>query len=110
MRKDNTGQRALHSVYIFLSAPCLVNHIYYLQVCLLLCVCIPSHAGYDLKQLFVGGEGTLGVITAVSILTPPKPKSVNVAYMGCTDFEQVKRVYTTAKRMLGEVLSGTRTL
>ena len=46
------------------------------------------------------------MITALSILTPPKPRSVNVAYMGCNDFEQVKRVYTTAKRMLGEVLSG----
>ncbi len=67
---------------------------------------VHTMAGYDLKQLFVGGEGTLGVITALSILTPPKPRSINVAYMGCNDFEQVKRVYTTAKRMLGEVLSG----
>ncbi|XP_064382406.1 D-2-hydroxyglutarate dehydrogenase, mitochondrial-like [Halichondria panicea] len=69
-----------------------------------------DNTGYDLKQLFVGGEGTLGVITALSILTPPKPRSINVAYMGCNDFEQVKRVYTTAKRMLGEVLSAVEFL
>eukprot|EP00731_Ephydatia_muelleri_P020564 Em0013g291a len=38
--------------------------------------------GYDLKQLFIGAEGTLGVVTAISILTPPRPKAVNVAFMG----------------------------
>jgi D-lactate dehydrogenase (cytochrome) len=32
-----------------------------------------DNTGYDLKQLFIGSEGTLGVITGVSILTPRKP-------------------------------------
>ena len=63
-------------------------------------------AGYDLKQLFIGAEGTLGVVTAVSILTPPLPSSVNVAFMGCPGFAEVREVYTTAKAMLGEILSG----
>ncbi|XP_048664915.1 D-2-hydroxyglutarate dehydrogenase, mitochondrial isoform X4 [Marmota marmota marmota] len=40
-----------------------------------------DNTGYDLKQLFIGSEGTLGVITAVSILCPPRPKAVNVAFL-----------------------------
>lgn len=41
-----------------------------------------DNTGYDLKQLFIGSEGTLGIITAVSILCPPRPKAVNVAFLG----------------------------
>ncbi|PNJ10547.1 D2HGDH isoform 4 [Pongo abelii] len=40
-----------------------------------------DNTGYDLKQLFIGSEGTLGIITAVSILCPPKPRAVNVAFL-----------------------------
>lgn len=45
-----------------------------------------SHS-YDLKQLFIGSEGTLGVITAVSIACPPAPAAVSVAYLACPSFE-----------------------
>lgn len=41
-----------------------------------------DNTGYDLKQLFIGSEGTLGVITAVSVLCPQKPKAVNLAFLG----------------------------
>ncbi|XP_040982697.1 D-2-hydroxyglutarate dehydrogenase, mitochondrial isoform X2 [Aquila chrysaetos chrysaetos] len=51
-----------------------------------------DNTGYDLKQLFIGSEGTLGVITAVSILCPQKPKAVNLAFLAC-------------RAMLGEILS-----
>lgn len=45
-----------------------------------------DNTGYDLKQLFIGSEGTLGVVTAVSILCPRKPSSVNVVFLGRASF------------------------
>uniref|UniRef100_A0A1A8GEP3 D-2-hydroxyglutarate dehydrogenase, mitochondrial n=1 Tax=Nothobranchius korthausae TaxID=1143690 RepID=A0A1A8GEP3_9TELE len=64
-----------------------------------------DNTGYDLKQLFIGSEGTLGVITAVSILCPRKPKSVNVLFLGCETFEQLLKAFQLCRGMLGEILS-----
>lgn len=64
-----------------------------------------DNTGYDLKQLFIGAEGTLGVITAVSILCPRKPKSVNVVFLGCETFEQLLKTFQLCRGMLGEILS-----
>ncbi|XP_006637841.2 D-2-hydroxyglutarate dehydrogenase, mitochondrial [Lepisosteus oculatus] len=64
-----------------------------------------DNTGYDLKQLFIGSEGTLGVITAVSILCPSKPKAVNLAFLGCSSFEQLLEVFQCCRGMLGEILS-----
>ncbi|XP_038291973.1 D-2-hydroxyglutarate dehydrogenase, mitochondrial isoform X1 [Canis lupus familiaris] len=64
-----------------------------------------DNTGYDLKQLFIGSEGTLGVITAVSIQCPPKPQAVNVAFLGCPGFAEVLQTFSTCKGLLGEILS-----
>lgn len=64
-----------------------------------------DNTGYDLKQLFIGSEGTLGVITKISILVPPKPKSINVALLKLKDFNEVLKLYKHAKQDLGEILS-----
>mmetsp|Transcript_10830 Transcript_10830/g.20063 ORF Transcript_10830/g.20063 Transcript_10830/m.20063 type:complete len:494 (-) Transcript_10830:105-1586(-) len=64
-----------------------------------------DNTGYDLKQLFIGSEGTLGVITAAAISTPPAPTSTKVALLGVSSFEEVISVLRSAKSSLGEVLS-----
>ena len=45
-----------------------------------------DNTGYDLKQLFIGSEGTLGIITKAAILCPQKPKAVSVAFLGMKSF------------------------
>lgn len=64
-----------------------------------------DNTGYDIKQLFIGSEGSLGVVTAASILVPRRPKSINVAFLGCGSFQDVLKTFKLAKIMLGEILS-----
>lgn len=64
-----------------------------------------DNTGFDLKQLFIGSEGTIGLITGVSILTPRRPLATNVAILGLDSFDQVKKAYVKAKSHLNEILS-----
>ena len=64
-----------------------------------------NNTGYDLKQLFIGGEGTIGIITGVSIICPQRSKAVNVAYFGLPSFANVQKAFKEAKIQLGEILS-----
>jgi (R)-2-hydroxyglutarate---pyruvate transhydrogenase len=64
-----------------------------------------NNTGYDMKQLFIGAEGTIGIITGVSILCPPKSPAVNVAYLGLKSFDQVLSTFLQSKKHLGEILS-----
>ena len=64
-----------------------------------------NNTGYDLKQLFIGGEGTIGIVTGVSIICPQRSKAVNVAYFGLASFADAQRAFKEAKIQLGEILS-----
>ena len=41
-----------------------------------------DNTGYDLKNLFIGSEGTLGIITAATLRLVPRPRSVETAFVG----------------------------
>ena len=64
-----------------------------------------DNTGYDLKQLFIGSEGTLGIITGVSILCPARPQAFNVALLAVSSYEAVLSVFAGARRELSEILS-----
>jgi len=50
---------------------------------------LKNNAGYDLKQLFIGSEGTLGVITRLVLRLRPLPTSRETALLACKNFDQV---------------------
>lgn len=41
-----------------------------------------DNTGYHLKHLFIGSEGTLGLVTKVAIQCPTKPKYIQLAFLG----------------------------
>lgn len=52
-----------------------------------------DNTGLDLRGLFVGSEGTLGVITRLAILAPPASQSVNVSMLKVSSYARVVDVY-----------------
>ncbi|MBL8642955.1 MAG: FAD-binding oxidoreductase, partial [Rhodospirillaceae bacterium] len=48
---------------------------------------LKNNAGYDVKHLFIGSEGTLGIVTRAVCRLRPKPKSVNTAFASLATFE-----------------------
>lgn len=64
-----------------------------------------DNTGYDLKHLFIGSEGTLGVVTKIAIQCPVKPKATNLAFLGLKDYPSVLKTFKRAKKDLEEILS-----
>lgn len=63
-----------------------------------------DNTGYDLKHLFIGAEGTLGLITECALLCPPVPKNRHLALLSCRSFRDVLTILKLAKGMLGDVI------
>lgn len=62
---------------------------------------LKNNAGYDLKQLFIGSEGTLGIVTRCVIRLQPKPVSTATAFVGIDSFENVPEFLSLLDAQLG---------
>ena len=64
-----------------------------------------NNAGYDIKQLFIGTEGTLGVVTKAVLRLFPQPASRHSALVAMNDFESVSGFLLFLQRELADSLS-----
>jgi FAD/FMN-containing dehydrogenase len=64
-----------------------------------------DNTGYDLKHLFIGGEGTLGIITAATIKLFPKPREVETAFLGLARLEDAMGLFARARAATADQLT-----
>ncbi|RVD59429.1 FAD-binding oxidoreductase [Mesorhizobium sp. M2D.F.Ca.ET.185.01.1.1] len=64
-----------------------------------------NNSGYDLKQLFIGSEGTLGIITGVEVKLFPKPAQTETAYLGLASFEAAIQLFNRTRRACSDLIS-----
>src|SRR5262245_29966974 len=64
-----------------------------------------DNTGYDLKQLFLGAEGTLGIITAAVLRLRPKPTANVTAFIGVESPRRAVELLAALRGRLGERLS-----
>lgn len=66
---------------------------------------IKNNSGFDLKHMFIGSEGVLGVITRLVFRLRATARSHNVALLACDKFEDVVAILEIARRRLPTTLS-----
>ncbi|MDP9171649.1 MAG: FAD-binding oxidoreductase [Acidobacteriota bacterium] len=66
---------------------------------------LKNNSGYDLKQLFIGSEGTLGIVTRAILKLLPQPRSQNTALLAVNEFRHLPRILTRVSGALGGTLS-----
>ncbi|HBO12355.1 MAG TPA: FAD-binding oxidoreductase [Halieaceae bacterium] len=71
---------------------------------------IKNNTGYDLKQLFIGSEGTLGVITRLVLRLREKPATRSMALVAVDEFDKVESLLKHMDRGLGGSLSAFEAL
>lgn len=64
-----------------------------------------DNAGYNLRDLFIGSEGTLGVITAAVLRVFPRPRGQAVAFVAVADPRAALALFSSARAALGPTLT-----
>ncbi|MGE0716260.1 MAG: FAD-binding oxidoreductase [Alphaproteobacteria bacterium] len=64
-----------------------------------------DNTGYDLKQLFVGGEGTLGIVTAAVLKLFPKPRAMRTAFVAVPGHRAALDLFVLARAASGDQLT-----
>jgi FAD/FMN-containing dehydrogenase len=66
---------------------------------------LKNNSGYDLKHLFIGSEGTLGIVTRAALRLVAKPQSTAVALCAFKDYAQLEALLQRCRIALGDELS-----